>query len=152
MTTEHARAIVAALSLVLVTGCSKQSPGVAAPTAVAPAVAADVIYVGGDIVTVNDAQPTAEALAVKDGRIVGVGTRSEIESTYNGDTTTLVELAGKTLLPGFIDPHSHFIDALSMADRANISAPPRRDLRTTLQKSWPCCRSLPRPRECSRVN
>ena len=38
-----------------------------------PAQPADTIYVGGDIVTVNDAQPTAEALAVKDGKIVAVG-------------------------------------------------------------------------------
>jgi predicted amidohydrolase YtcJ len=41
--------------------------------------AADTIYTGGDIVTVNDAQPTVEALAVKDGRILGVGRRDDIE-------------------------------------------------------------------------
>ena len=39
------------------------------------AVAADVIYFGGDIVTVNDTQPSVEALAVKDGRILAVGAK-----------------------------------------------------------------------------
>ncbi|MGH8248458.1 MAG: amidohydrolase [Gammaproteobacteria bacterium] len=85
---------------------------------------ADTIYTGGDIVTVNDAQPTAEALAVKDGKILAVGSRSEIKKSYQGQATAVVDLAGKTLVPGFIDGHSHFIDALAAAGRANISAPP----------------------------
>ena len=46
--------------------------------------AADTIYTGGDIVTVNDAQPTAEALAVKDGKILAVGTRAEVEQAHKG--------------------------------------------------------------------
>ena len=86
--------------------------------------AADTIYAGGDIITMNSAQPVVEALAVKSGKILAVGTRREIEKSYKGRTTTVVDLGGKALLPGFIDPHSHFIDALSMADRANVSAPP----------------------------
>jgi predicted amidohydrolase YtcJ len=39
---------------------------------------ADTIYTGGDIVTINDAQPGAEAVAVKDGRIVGLGHRKDV--------------------------------------------------------------------------
>ncbi len=58
--------VVCALAL-LASGCSPSGP----------AVAADVIYVGGPIVTVNDAQPDAEALAVKDGTILAVGARAE---------------------------------------------------------------------------
>ena len=54
--------VVCALAL-LTSGCSPSGP----------AVAADAIYVGGSIVTVNDAQPNAEALAVKDGTILAVG-------------------------------------------------------------------------------
>ena len=41
-----------------------------------------------------------------------------------GDDTVVKDLGGKLLLPGFIDPHSHFIDSLTMADRVNVSAPP----------------------------
>ena len=84
---------------------------------------ADTIYTGGDIVTVNDAQPIAEALAVKDGKILAVGTRSEIEKANKGSTTRVVDLAGKALLPGFIDAHSHYINSLTVANQVNVYAP-----------------------------
>ncbi len=86
--------------------------------------AADAIYVGGDIVTINDAQPTAEALAVKDGRILAVGSRAELESAHKGAATRVVDLAGKALLPGFLDSHSHYVSALSVANQVNVYAPP----------------------------
>jgi len=85
---------------------------------------ADTIYFGGDIVTVNEAQPSVEAIAVKDGKIVMVGTRAEIEKAHKGSTTKMVDLAGKTLLPGFLDPHSHYINSLSVANQVNVYAPP----------------------------
>ena len=90
----------------------------------APGLAADTIYTGGDIVTVNDMQPTAEALAVKDGRILAVGARGEIVASHKGAATTVVDLGGKTLLPGFIDPHSHYFSSLSVANQVNVFAPP----------------------------
>ncbi len=85
--------------------------------------AADTIYVG-DIVTVDDAAPSAEALAVKDGRIVAVGTRADVERAHGGATTRVVELGCRALLPGFIDPHSHYFSSLSVANQANVYAPP----------------------------
>src|SRR5208283_304213 len=85
---------------------------------------ADVIYAGGTIVTVNDAQPIAEAVAVKDGRILAAGARADVEKANKGPQTKMVDLAGKTMTPGFVDPHGHFIFALDMADQANVSAPP----------------------------
>jgi predicted amidohydrolase YtcJ len=88
------------------------------------AATADSIYYGGSIVTVNDAQPTAEAVAVKDGKILMVGSRSEIEKAHKGEATTMIDLAGKTLVPGFIDPHSHYINSLSVANQVNVYAPP----------------------------
>ncbi len=103
-------------TIAVVTGCN-------APPPPAPKVVAETIYQGGDIVTVNDAQPTVEALAVKDGKILAVGARSEIDA-YKGPTTTMVDLGGKTLLPGFIDAHSHFMFALDMLTQANVSPPP----------------------------
>lgn len=89
-----------------------------------PAATADTIFVGGTIVTVNDNQPTAEALAIKDGKILGVGPRARIETNFKGATTAVVDLAGKTLLPGFIDPHSHYINSVSAANQVNVSPPP----------------------------
>jgi hypothetical protein len=89
----------------------------------APA-AADTIYFGGDIMTMNDAQPAVEAIAVKDGMIVSAGSRSDIESLYKGPATTMIDLAGKTLLPAFIDGHSHYINSLMVAGQAQVYAPP----------------------------
>jgi predicted amidohydrolase YtcJ len=91
------------------------------PTAAATA---DAIYFGGTIVTVNDAQPTVEAVAIKDGKILVVGTRAEIEKDHKGATTQMIDLGGKTLLPGFLDPHSHYISSLSVANQVNVYAPP----------------------------
>jgi hypothetical protein len=89
-----------------------------------PQVHADSIYTGGTIITINDAQPSVEALAVKDGKILAVGTRVDIEKNHKGTTTTVVDLGGKTLLPGFIDAHSHYFSSLNLANQANVAAPP----------------------------
>jgi predicted amidohydrolase YtcJ len=85
---------------------------------------ADTIYTGGDIVTINDARPGAEAIAVKDGLIVGLGDRKDVARQHHGPGTRVVDLGGQALLPGFIDPHSHYLNALMVANQANISAPP----------------------------
>jgi hypothetical protein len=91
---------------------------------VAPEKAADVIYAGGTIVTMNEAQLTAEALAVKDGKILAVGTRAVIEQQHKGAGTRVVELAGKALLPSFIDAHGHYINSLLVANQCKLYAPP----------------------------
>src|SRR5205085_89076 len=71
--------------------------------------AADIIYVGGTIVTMNDKEPNAEALAVKEGTIRAVGARADVEKAHKGTATQVVDLGGRTLMPGFIDAHSHYI-------------------------------------------
>jgi predicted amidohydrolase YtcJ len=85
---------------------------------------ADAIYSGGPIVTVNDAQPTVEALAVKDGRILAVGSRFDLESAHRDTRTRMVDLAGRTLVPGFVDGHVHFLGLGAQAVGANLLAPP----------------------------
>lgn len=85
---------------------------------------ADAIYYNGDILTMESDLPVyVEAIAVKDGKIISVGKKSEIEK-LKGDNTLMNDLKGKTMLPGFIDPHSHFTNSLSMSDQANCSPPP----------------------------
>lgn len=86
--------------------------------------AADAIFVGGEIVTINDAEPTAEALAVKNGLILAVGSREMIEQEHKDDSTKVIDLGGKALLPSFIDAHSHYINSLSVANQAKVYAPP----------------------------
>ncbi len=68
--------------------------------------APDTIFFGGDVVTVNEAQPEAEALAICDGRIIAVGDRAEILA-LQGTDTTLIDLKGATVMPGFVEPHTH---------------------------------------------
>ncbi len=108
-------ALAVVLTLAAATACGRGP---------APEQTADTIYHGGTIVTVNDAQPTAEAVAVKGGRILAVGARAELLRAHKGAATTEVDLGGKTMIPGIIDPHSHFINALAMSTQANVSAPP----------------------------
>jgi len=104
----------ALLAIIAIAGCTRPLPRDAA----------DTIYYGGPIVTINDAQPTAEALAVKDGKIVAVGARADVEKSLKGATTRMVDLAGRTLLPGFLDAHSHYINALSLAGQVRLYPPP----------------------------
>jgi predicted amidohydrolase YtcJ len=93
-----------------------------APAFGQPSTAADAIYVDGDIVTMNDNAPSAQALAVKGGRILAVGHKRWKQATERQDQ--VVNLAGKTLLPGFIDAHSHYFSSLTVANQCNLYAPP----------------------------
>jgi len=129
MKPSHSFIAFALISACLLTACEKPreaaAPQTAAPQAVQPPVdAADTIYTDGEIVTVNDAQPSAEALAVKGGKIVAVGTRADVEKAHKGESTVVVTLGGKALLPGFLDAHSHYISSLTVANQVNVYAPP----------------------------
>ncbi|MFM8494539.1 MAG: amidohydrolase family protein, partial [Planctomycetia bacterium] len=76
----------------------------------AVAAPAERIIRGGPIVTVNAAQPAAEAVAIAGGRIVAVGSEAEV-MRHKGPATEVTDLAGKTLVPGFIDAHGHMVYA-----------------------------------------
>jgi predicted amidohydrolase YtcJ len=69
---------------------------------------ADLIFEGGTIIPLASAggAATTEAVAVRGGQIVAVGSKSDIDG-LKGDGTKVIDLAGRTLLPGFIDPHQH---------------------------------------------
>lgn len=84
---------------------------------------ADIIYHGGDIVTIDDTRPMAEALAVKDGKIQAVGAKADVLK-LKGASTKVVDLGGRTLLPSFIDAHSHYINSLLVANQCKLYAPP----------------------------
>ncbi len=106
----------------------------------APAQTADAIYLGGPIVTVNEFQPQAEAIAIRGGRIIAVGYRDEVMK-LKGAKTRIVDLGGKALLPGFIDPHGHVYSTGIQAISANLLPMPDGEVNTiaALQsalKSW----------------
>ena len=85
------------------------------------AVAKDQVLVNGHVFTANPQQPYAEAVSVRDGRIVAVGSRSEATASVSADAT-VTDLGGQTLLPGLIDSHMHAVYggiALLSADAKN---------------------------------
>ncbi len=69
------------------------------------------IFYDGSIITLNDSQPFVEAVCIEGEKIIAVGSLEEIQAKVN-DNYALVDLKGKTLLPGFIDCHMHAIGAL----------------------------------------
>ncbi|GII04901.1 amidohydrolase [Planobispora takensis] len=84
---------------------------------------ADAVYFGGDIVTVDDALPSAEAVAVEDGRIAAVGDLAHVLALAGADTR-MVNLNGAALLPGFVDAHSHLALIGFQAGAANLLPAP----------------------------
>ena len=66
----------------------------------------DLILVNGNVYTVNKKQPRAEAIAVRDQRIVFVGLNEDARK-FRGDKTRIIDLGGKTVVPGFTDAHCH---------------------------------------------
>jgi predicted amidohydrolase YtcJ len=71
---------------------------------------ADVIYWNGHVETLDDAFSHAEALAVKDGRILAVGGSLDVLFRFAGFGTRFIDLHGRALLPGFVDAHTHLLN------------------------------------------
>lgn len=88
---------------------------------------AETIYLGGPILTINDDAPRAEAVAVKDGKIVSVGSLSDI-MVLRGETTEIFDLDGRAMLPGFVDSHGHAVMGGLQALSANLLAAPDGDV------------------------
>jgi len=70
--------------------------------------AADLVLFKGVVATVDEANPTAEAIAIKNGKISFVGSSNNAKS-YIGDKTEVIDLQGKFVMPGFIESHAHFL-------------------------------------------
>lgn len=68
---------------------------------------ADLVLMNGKIVTVDDAKPEVQALAVSGDRVIAVGSDEEIKP-YITQKTEVIDLEGKLAIPGFIDGHGHF--------------------------------------------
>src|SRR5262245_50375148 len=83
---------------------------VLATSTMALAQAPDLVVVNGKIVTVDDRFTIAQALAIRGGRIVRVGSTAEIEA-LKGPSTRSIDLDGRTVIPGLIDNHAHWIRA-----------------------------------------
>lgn len=68
---------------------------------------ADVLFTNGNIYTQDAENPSAQAIAVKDGRVIWVGSQAEADN-WKGEQTEVVDLGGQFVMPGFIEGHGHF--------------------------------------------
>jgi predicted amidohydrolase YtcJ len=93
-------------SAALAAACSMLVPG-AAPAGAAEA-PADLVLRNGVVHTLDPRRPRAEAVAVRDGRVVAVGTAADV-APLTGAATRVLDLAGRTLVPGFDDAHAHLL-------------------------------------------
>ncbi len=94
----------------LVAGALVAAALLAAPSAQAQRttpVPADLIVTNARVYTADESRPLAEAFAVRDGRIVFVGSRQEADA-LKGSATRVVDAGGRTVIPGMVDAHAHF--------------------------------------------
>ncbi|MGB5296405.1 MAG: hypothetical protein WBP34_15805, partial [Thermoanaerobaculia bacterium] len=93
MRTDSLKRVCGVIGVALSVGCSAPSP---------PGDVADTVYTNGKIYTVNEAQPWAEAVAIKDGKFLVVGSVTDVEAVTGGDTE-VVDLGGAFAMPGIGD-------------------------------------------------
>lgn len=101
------------MTVLMSTGCAEKT----VPVTV------DTIYFNGNVITLDRDELVAEAIAIKDGKILAVGDSTDIIS-MSGETTRKVNLYGKTMVPGFIDAHSHLSGVAVQVGTANLLPPP----------------------------
>jgi len=108
------RLLLVALPLLLATSACQQDTSTPAPApsqtepTTEPVEIATRILTGGTVITVDENQPEAEAVAIKDGRILAVGGAGEI-AELAGPDTDVIDLDGRVVIPGFIEGHGHFL-------------------------------------------
>jgi predicted amidohydrolase YtcJ len=118
------RSIISATLLMILAACNNSSKPDDTNLSPADNNSKTVIYSGGDIITMEgDSAAYAESVVSKDGKIIFVGDLDDARKLA-GDSTEMIDLQGKTLLPAFLDGHSHYISSLTVANQANCYAPP----------------------------
>ena len=90
-------------------------------------VTADLILTGANVLTVDDGRARAEAVAVRNGRILAVGSHRDVEA-LRGARTEVLELRGRTVLPGFHDAHDHMAGYGLQLSMVDLSQPLRPDV------------------------
>jgi predicted amidohydrolase YtcJ len=110
-----------------------------------PAIAADVadvVYRNGRIYTVNDAQPWAEAVAIKDGKFVYVGSNQGVRA-FIGPSTQVENLRGRMAMPGLHDAHDHLL-LTGMNGTAECQLPNGGDVSTLIAALRECAKGKPK--------
>jgi len=95
--------------------------------------AADLVLLDGKVITVDPNDSIAEAIAIKSGRIMSVGHTADI-SRLIGEKTQIVRLGGKSVLPGFIDAHTHIEGIAAFHRMLDVHVPPLKGVDEILEK------------------
>lgn len=82
---------------------------------------ADLVILDATIYTVNEEAPTAQAIAVSDGRIVAVGKNDDV-AALTGEDTEVLSLVGMTVIPGFIESHGHIMSLGNSMMRLDLNS------------------------------
>jgi predicted amidohydrolase YtcJ len=80
---------------------------------------ADLVVVHGEVYTVNAKEPWVQAVAIRQGKIVAVGTDEEIARLQNKNTK-VIDAGGRLVMPGFVDCHIHFLEGSLGIDRVHL--------------------------------
>jgi predicted amidohydrolase YtcJ len=91
----------------------------------------DMVVLDANLLTMDPRKPRAEALAVHAGRIAAVGDSAQVERLA-GPGTAVVRLAGQTVVPGFVDPHTHFTMSILEPLSVDCGTPPHETVRDVL--------------------
>ena len=94
---------------------------------------ADLVLWNGNVITVDPRNRIARGVAVKGDRIVHVGSSEEVQELV-GRSTMVIDLNGKTLLPGFIEPHTHFMSFGTRLRMVNVRTPPNETISDVLDR------------------
>ena len=105
----------------------------------------NLVLMGGNVLTMDSRNTRADALAVEDGKISAIGSNSEVTRLIRDDTS-VVHLAGRTLVPGFIDPHNHFSINTLEPVAVDCSSPPHDTINGVKDCIAAAVRGLPKGR------
>jgi len=122
MIKSYAVALVTLVLILSLYGCGQSGTDTSPSTTEQPMVA-DAVYLNGKIITVDDDNPKATVVAIKDGKIIYVGDVRGSKPLM-ADSTRQIDLQGKTMVPGFVDAHGHVVSAGFQAASANLLPEP----------------------------
>ena len=106
-----------------------------APAVVMAQQSADLVLTNGHIYTVDNARPQVSALAVRDGRVLFVGSDAEAKALA-GPSTQVIDLRGAAVYPGFTDAHAHLLGLGNMLQRVNLAGSKSYDEVIARVKAW----------------
>lgn len=139
MIKSQALTLVALVSMSGLCGCSQSETDMSSSMAEETMVA-DAVYLNGKIITVDDDNPKATAVAIKNGEIIYVGDVRGA-TPLMADSTRQIDLQGRTMVPGFVDAHGHVVSAGIQAASANLLPMPDGGVNSFVQlvdavKAW----------------